>query len=103
MMARLLGAVAATLAAAALLSGCQKGETRAPTEEERIQIQAARQAGITSCESMLGRKLEASEVECIHVEFKNGMVTGSVGPPLSDTLKRVSRQAQQLPGRKADK
>jgi len=67
-------------------------DSRAPTEEERKQMQADRQASIASCERILGRPLEVSEQECVRVDFKNGRIVGSIAAPLSDKL--ASRQAE---------
>jgi hypothetical protein len=70
-----------------------KVDNRAPTEEERALMRSAHQASIDSCERILGRPLDASELACIHTEFKNGEIAGGISPPLSEKL--VSRQAQK--------
>jgi hypothetical protein len=64
--------------------------SRGPTPEEVVQMEAAHQATIASCERSLGRALTVDERACVHVEFRNGQITGSIAFPLSEIL--IERQ-----------
>jgi hypothetical protein len=65
-------------------------DSRDPTPEERVQMQAAHQASIDTCEKVLGRRLEAEEIACVRTAFENGRIVGSVAAPLCQLL--VERQ-----------
>jgi hypothetical protein len=59
---------------------------RDPTPQERVQIEAARKASVTTCEKILGRPLSADERACVQTGFENGRITGSIAPPLAQLL-----------------
>lgn len=69
-------------------------DTREPTPEEIIQMQAAHQASIATCEKLLGRALNETELECVHTGFKNGRIVGDLSQPLADEI--VKGQAELL-------
>jgi hypothetical protein len=74
--------------------GCNRSGSQHLTPEQARQLRAAHDATVASCERLLGRPLTNEEKGCIHDEFKDGELVGSVAPPLSDTLK--ARQAHLL-------
>jgi hypothetical protein len=72
--------------------GC--GRSSQLTPEQKQQAEAARTATVATSERLLGRALTDSEKQCIHVDFEDGRLVGSVSAPLSETLKK--RQAELL-------
>jgi hypothetical protein len=66
-------------------------DSRDPTPEERVQMQAAHQASVATCERILGRPLSADEFPCVETGFENGRIMGNIAPPLSRLL--VERQS----------
>lgn len=67
-----------------------KIDTREPTAEELVQIQAAHRASVCTCQKILGRRLTADEIACVETGFENGRITGNIAAPLSQLL--VERQ-----------
>jgi hypothetical protein len=72
--------------------GCDRSSPLTP--EQKQQVEAARSATVSTSERLLGRALTDSEKECVHVDFKDDRLVGSVSAPLSETLKQ--RQAELL-------
>jgi hypothetical protein len=68
-------------------------DSRDPTPEELVQMQAAHRASVATCEKILGRPLSADEIACVETGFENGRITGNIAPPLSRLL--VERQSSQ--------
>jgi hypothetical protein len=65
-------------------------DPRAPTPEERAQMEAANRASIATCERILSRPLKPDEIACVHTGFENGRIVGSIAAPLCHLL--VERQ-----------
>ena len=88
---RITGYLLVTLA---VVGACDRSDAKKLTTEQAQQVEAARQASITSTQQLLGRPLTEPEKDCIHVDFDDGRVRGRIAPPLSETLKK--RQAELL-------
>ena len=78
---RITGYLLVTLA---VVGACDRSDAKNLTTEQAQQVEAARQASITSTQQLLGRPLTEPEKDCIHVDFDDGRVRGRIAPPLSE-------------------
>jgi hypothetical protein len=78
--------------AVSLIVGCGRSSQLTPEQKQRAE--AARTATVATSERLLGRALTDPEKQCIHVDFEDGRLVGSVSDPLGETLKK--RQAELI-------